>query len=317
VAIVVSSANLLGAYGIAVVQPPSKLLLRPPDIRQPQEPLLLAQEGVLSAAESPDAPRNYVVRKVSEIPHLGKPWTQGLEFSEGHLIETSGDYPPGSGSYVRIVDPSTGDTVRKITVGLESPLFIEGIARMGNSWFASTYENHKLVEFDDQLNIKTSHDFPWQGWGLAPGTKGTTFLATNSTEYVMTLDAASLQTTSVKAATCFGKRVVGLNELETVQDFFGRGPAMLGNIINTRLVLVLDPSTAKCTGVFHLNDLEPIAREEQLGLHVANGIAYDKQTDTFWVTGKNWDKMFQIKLTEDEDADSNQAVRMLSGHLSR
>lgn len=283
--------------------------------------MMLTQEqlGVLPVvpAEPSGVPRSYIVQKLREIPHVDRPWTQGLEFSDGQLIEASGDFPQGTGSYVRIVDPATGGTVRKITDGLGTPVFIEGIAKLGNSWFASTYVDHKLVQYDDQFKLVASHAFPWEGWGLARSVDENTFYATNSTEYLMYLDAQALQLKSVKVVTCLGQPVQGVNELESVADFFGRGPALLGNIINTRLVLVMDPSTAQCTGVFHLNDLEPKAADEAMGYHVANGIAYNAQADTYWLTGKNWKMMFEVNLAEDEQADAGQAVQMLSTHLAK
>lgn len=31
-------------------------------------------------------------------------------------------------------------------------------------------------------------------------------------------------------------------------------------------------------------------------LNVLNGIAYHKERQTFFVTGKNWDKLFEVKI---------------------
>jgi len=277
-----------------------------------------AQVG-LSGFDS-GAPKSYAVTKVRAIPHDGTPWTQGLEFSDdGRLVETSGDYPFGTGSYVRLVDMDTGMTTRKITDGLDRPIFIEGLSELDGRWFASTYEDHVALEYDNDFNFVKTHPFPWQGWGLTRSPDRKSFIATNSTEYVLTLEPGSFNLRSMKPATCLGQRVPGLNELEMVDDFLGQGPALLGNVIDTRLVLVLDPNSAVCTGAFHLHGLEPERKDEAQGNHVANGIAYNKQSGNFWVTGKNWDSMFEVSLDEDVGAaldGDGSAMDMLAKHLA-
>lgn len=273
-------------------------------------PLALTQRWERPAAEV----ESYKVKMLKKIPHVGKPWTQGLEFSDtNELIETSGDYPPGSGSFIRVVDTETGEPREKITDGLAPDVFIEGISELGGKWYASTYMNHEVLEYDKDFSLMRTLPYPWQGWGLARNLDGISFLATNSSKYLITLDPENFELQGMKEVTCRGRPVPGLNELETVDDFMGKGPRLLGNLINTRIVMVLDPATATCTGAFHLNDLEPVSSEERFGRHVANGIAYNKGTGTFWVTGKNWDSMFEIALAE--DANEQQAMSMLEMHL--
>merc|ERR1740121_1588700 len=113
-----------------------------------------------------------------------------------------------------------------------------------------------------------------------------------------------------------GKRVKGLNELEMVTDFAGSGPALLGNVINTRSVIAIDPETMICKGVFHLEDLEPKFAGETYGMHVANGIAYRKSTGSFFVTGKNWEFMYEINVSKPSGAGEGwRALKLLKGHL--
>lgn len=246
-----------------------------------------------------DIPQEYTVKQIRLIPHDGRPWTQGLEFTEnGLLLETSGDYPFGTGSYVRFVDTKTGATIKKVADGLSSPVFIEGIARMQEQWIASTYDNNVTLVFDKNLNYLGSRPFHHTGWGFAPALDGTTFWATNGSEFLMQLSADDYSEVADVPVTCAGQRVDGLNELEMVPDFLGSGEArLLANVINTRVVLVVDPVSGRCTGVFNLQDLEPVDPQEHLGLHVANGIAYNPKTRTYWITGKNWASMYEIELS--------------------
>mmetsp|Transcript_1149 Transcript_1149/g.2834 ORF Transcript_1149/g.2834 Transcript_1149/m.2834 type:complete len:320 (+) Transcript_1149:41-1000(+) len=262
-------------------------------------------------------PRGYAVTKLREFPHEGKPWTQGLEFAaDGRLIETSGDYPAGTGSFVRVVDRQTGATIQSITDGVSST-FLEGIVELNGRWFATTYLDHQVLELNQNLELQGTHPYPFEGWGFTRSHDNTSFLATNGSQWVMTFNASTYEVLSTSPATCLGRNVMGINELEMVDDFLGHGPALLGNLMSSRLVLVMDPATFQCTGAFHLEDLEPVRTDEFGGFHVANGIAYDPRSDTFVVTGKNWDSMFEIRVGE--NASSPQpahAIELLERYLN-
>lgn len=259
--------------------------------------------------------KSYKVKQLKALRHEGSPWTQGLEFrSDGSLVETSGDYPPGVGSQLRVLDRQSGEVTATFEEGLEKSTFLEGITEFGGHWFLTTYNDKYALEYDEHFHLVSKHPFPWEGWGLTRSADGQSFITTNGTEYVMRLNPRTFELEDVKTAACLGKRVAGLNELELIDDFLGQGPALLGNIVNTRLVLVLDPTTMKCTGAFHLQDLEELAVREPLGFHVANGIAYDRMTGKFIFTGKNWKHMYEAQVASEPSAGS-QALKMLSQHL--
>lgn len=265
-------------------------------------------------------PRSFRVETLREVPHEGQPFTQGLEVSADgqYLVESSGGFPAGTQSFVRTVDPTTGHELHRLTSGLEGR-FAEGIVQLpGGSWFLSTYEDKELLEFSPELDrVVASHPFPYTGWGFTRSPDGRSFLATNGSEYVMSLDRSTLAVLSTKTATCLGKRVAGLNELEMVEDFLGHGPTLLGNLYETRIVLALDPATGQCLGTFTLSGLsEPAQLGERSGYHVANGLAYNQSSKTLWVTGKNWAKMFEVQLLEEEDGQGDTAKEDLRRHLA-
>jgi len=178
--------------------------------------------------------------------------------------------------------------------------FVEGITNRGSGWLATTYTDNVALEYDSDMKLVQEHHYGWCGWGLSHSADGLTLYATNGSSYIMYLDAQTLALKDAKVAQCQGKPVTGINELESVSSFMGGGPALIGNVINTRLVMVLDPDTATCIGSFDLsNGLEQVDPGESAGFHVANGIAYLSETGNFVVTGKNWASMYEIKLTAD------------------
>lgn len=262
-----------------------------------------AAQGDLGLIHVPmaDSPtfHSYSVAVVNTMPHAGQPWVEGLEYDPdlGVLIETSGTFPAGTSSLIRTMDPRTGKVLQTIKAGLGT-YFLEGITAVGGGYLANTYMDHVVLQYDSNLNFVKTLPFNFEGWGFTHSIDGSTIYATNGSSALSYLDSATLQLLDVKVATCFGKQLPGINELESVANFQGLGPVILGNVINTRLVMVLDPATASCIGSFDLSGLETVDPTEAGGYHVANGIAY-LSTGNLVVTGKNWNSMYEIKLSEE------------------
>jgi len=82
--------------------------------------------------------------------------------------------------------------------------------------------------------------------------------------------------------------VKNLNELEYIND------VIYANIYMTDKIAIIEPETGK---VLSYINLEGLLKEDDKhpDLDVLNGIAYDKQNDRLFVTGKNWPKLFEIK----------------------
>lgn len=268
--------------------------------------LLAAQAGGRYVRRR-DGPKSFSATLLHQLPHINKPFTQGLEFDtqKKELVETSGAFPEGTQSYIRGVDPQSGETTWTTQEGFNGG-FAEGIVQNGaqGHWFTSLYRTGKLLEYDSSMKYVQDHPYYYEGWGLTASVDRLTFLATNGSSQMMTLAPSTLELVNSRPATCMGKVVPKLNELEMVRDFFGQGrAALMGNIYTTRMVLILDPQTMDCIGVLDLSGLpEPMIPEEALGYHVANGIAYNPYSGTFFVTGKNWEYMFEIRIQEDETA---------------
>lgn len=258
------------------------------------------------------------VETIREMDHEGTPFTQGLEISQDghHLIETSGSFPPGTASYVRKVDPATGKTIQKQFDGLDKK-FAEGIVQLSDgTWFMSTYTDRVLAEYNSALQFVRHHSFPYTGWGLTRSADGSSFLSTDGSNKLRELKLSQpFSAISEKTLTCRGKEVSGLNELEMVDNFLGHGARLLGNVYLTRVVLAIDPATGQCTHVADLGGLgEALSSDEASGFHACNGLAYNRSTSTFFATGKNWKKMFEVRFVEDP-SDQDGAVAKLDQFL--
>jgi len=80
-----------------------------------------------------------------------------------------------------------------------------------------------------------------------------------------------------------------LNELEYIQG------EIYANVWKTENIARINPLTGKVTGWITLKGLLSPEDYEQ-PVDVLNGIAYDRESDRIFVTGKLWPKLFEIKL---------------------
>ncbi|CAE7670567.1 QCT [Symbiodinium sp. CCMP2592] len=258
------------------------------------------------------APASYKAQILRTLPHEGAPFTQGLELAgQSKLIETSGAYPAGTESFIRMIDLKDGSVLQTTKSGL-SGRFAEDVAPTADGWIVATYHGHKAVRFNADLSVDRDLDYPIEeGWGLCLDESKRRYFATNGTEFLMEMDSETLALNRVAPVTCMGYKVPGLNELEFVADFDGKGPMVFGNLYRTRFILGIDPSTFECTSFFDLEGFGEQDPEEQFGFHVANGIAYLPASKTFLVTGKNWQHMFEISVEAAETGNRDKLQRKL------
>ncbi|MDV7398586.1 glutaminyl-peptide cyclotransferase, partial [Arthrospira platensis SPKY1] len=85
-----------------------------------------------------------------------------------------------------------------------------------------------------------------------------------------------------------GRRVDQLNELEYI------GGEIFANVWYRDYIVRISPETGEVTGWIDLRGLWPNRRDREA---VLNGIAYDDKHDRLFVTGKNWPRLYEIRLT--------------------
>ena len=87
-----------------------------------------------------------------------------------------------------------------------------------------------------------------------------------------------------------GRPLTRLNELEYIDG------EVWANVWQTSFIVRIDPATGVVTGVIDLTGIlpDPVANPSD---DVLNGIAWDAANRRLFVTGKNWPKLFEIRLT--------------------
>lgn len=236
---------------------------------------------------------NYSI--VNTIPHDSKAYTQGLELHNGILFESTGNGEGiGTGtkgvSSVRQLNPKTGEVLKIKELPME--IFGEGCTILNNKLYQLTYKNNEAYVYNPDTFEKIA-TIPYfqrmEGWGLC--NDGTYLYMTDGSEKIYKLNPDTFEKVDEITVAAQREILVNINELEWVNG------KIYANFYGKSGVAVIDPTTGSVEGVIDLSQLFDMV-EHHPDLDVLNGIAYNAKTNTFFVTGKNWNKMFEIKIIE-------------------
>ena len=231
---------------------------------------------------------------VNTYPHDYQAYTQGLEFYRDTLYEGTGNGTGPSGkrdtSSLRKTDYKTGKVYKKVILADE--YFGEGITILNNKVYQLTWQNNEgyIYNADTFKKEKTFQYFKKiEGWGLT--NDGTYLYQSDGTEKIWKLDPVTLKEVDYINVYSFETKVKGVNELEWIDG------KIYGNIYQKDAIAIINPKNGAVEAIINLVDLK--SKVSQLpDTDVLNGIAYNPKTRTIFVTGKNWDKMFEISISE-------------------
>jgi len=237
-----------------------------------------------SNSSTADVP-TYTYEVVNTYPHARDAYTQGLIFQDGILWESTGERGRSS---LRKVDLKTGKVLKKVDVPLE--FFAEGMTVLDGKVYQLTWQEHKGFIYDAET-LKKLGEFSYQGegWGLTHD--GESLIMSDGTNQLRFLHPNTLQVKRTISVFDKGEPLAQLNELEFIKG------EIWANIWQTDKIVQLDPQTGKILGWIDLTGLLP-TRDYTPETDVLNGIAYDKEGDRLFVTGKLWPKLFEIRLVK-------------------
>lgn len=240
-------------------------------------------------SDQPPVLYNYKV--IASYPHQPDAYTQGLEFHNDTLYESTGQYGQSS---LRKVDLKTGKVLDIIR--LDDAYFGEGLTILNDKIYQLTWKEGEGFIYD-LPSMERVGNFAYneskEGWGLA--NDGQRIFKSDGTEKIWILNPKSLGEESYIQTMTHRTVSTQLNELEWVDG------KIYANTYQKDGVAIINPETGAVEGLINfqglrdqlgnVDDLDPIN-------DVLNGIAYNPNTGKLYVTGKKWDTLFEVEILE-------------------
>ena len=235
----------------------------------------------------PDRPKTpsiaFFVAKT--FPHDTSSFTEGLEFYKGKLIESTGEY--GKSKLVQY-DVETGKVDKEII--LDPKFFGEGVTIFRDTIYQLTYREG-VVHVYDAKNFKKIKELAYtngEGWGLTHDS--THLIGTNNGNSLFYYDPQTFELVKSIGITENGDAAVNINELEYIDGF------IYANQWQYQYILKIDPVKGEVIAKMDLSSI--IQQEKSINpkANELNGIAYNPQTKKFYITGKNWSKIYELQF---------------------
>ena len=230
-------------------------------------------------------PKLYNYELLNTYPHEITSYTQGLEFYKGVLYESTGQYGE---SKLRALDYKNDAILNN--VNLSRSYFGEGLTVLNDKIYQLTWKEGRGLIYDVNT-FETLGSFNYgqskEGWGLC--NDGRQLYKTDGSENIWILNAETLEEERFVQAYTNKGRLTNLNELEWVEG------KIYANRYQKNGVAIINPINGAIEAVLDFKDLKNKVTNHP-GLDVLNGMAYNPDTKTLFVTGKRWDKLFEVRI---------------------
>jgi glutamine cyclotransferase len=237
-----------------------------------------------------EAPSVMTFQVIKTHVHDTTSYTEGFEWNGDTLIESTGNYKE---SKLILLDTNMKE-IRK-PLKLNDEFFGEGTTLFKGKIYQLTYKEHKVFVYDAKtLNKITELYFPFEeAWGMTHN--DTAIIVTTGGSNLYYLDPVTFKTIKTVGVYDNNGYVANVNELEYLNG------KLFANVYLTDKILQIDPMTGNVLAVADLSNILA-----QVGIkndpkkidagNVLNGIAYNNQRGTFFITGKMWPVTIELKL---------------------
>lgn len=229
------------------------------------------------------SPKLWGVKVHNTYPHSSKAFTQGLIYHRDHIYESTGLYGQSTLSQRHL---SSGKTIKQWS--LNNNVFGEGITIWQDqiiqlTWKAGTVYRYSLADFRLE---KTQH-ITGEGWGITHNNQS--LITSNGSAQLSFRNPISLAVESTLDVSYLGRPLKNLNELEWVNG------CVLANIWQSQYIAIINPVSGQANSLIDLSRI--ITHEHTTGTsEVANGIAWLADRQRLLITGKYWQRIYEIEL---------------------
>ena len=221
---------------------------------------------------------------ISEYTHDKNAYTQGLEFYKNQLYESTG---LNGKSTLRKSDYKSGEILN--IVNLDYEYFGEGLTVINDKIYQLTWKNNFGFIYDLDFNKIGNFDYgkSKEGWGLC--NDGSFIYKSDGTNKIWILDPETLEEIRFIEVLTNRSKIKNINELEYIDGKIYANTYQF----NRDVVIVINPLNGAVEKVIDFSGIRDRVTQKP-DLDVMNGIAYFD--GKIFVTGKNWDKLFEVEV---------------------
>lgn len=215
------------------------------------------------------------------VKHDSSLFTQGLTFEDGKFFESSG---PRSRSKFVVYEKDSSH--HNYVIELPKEIHAEGSTIIGKQIFILSWQQGICYVYDlNSMKYVKEFEYNGEGWGLTHD--GQLLIMSDGSDAIVFRDKDTFNVVKTINVSQDGIPVRYINELEYIN---GR---IWANLWRENRIIEINPANGVVTGFVDLSDL---VKQYQEFSGVLNGIAYEKETDSLWVTGKNWDELYKLRV---------------------
>jgi glutaminyl-peptide cyclotransferase len=221
---------------------------------------------------------------VNTFPHDPRAFTQGLEYLNGYLYESTGLRGESS---LRRVNLETGEVVQMRE--LDDEHFGEGLTIFDGRIFQLTWQAGVGFIYDlETFDLIGEFSYQGEGWGLT--NDGDRLIMSDGSNTLFFRDPDTFEEIGKVDVYDDHGPVMMLNELEYIEG------EVWANIWLEDVIVVIDPESGQVTRRINLTGLLQPEDQGDRRVDVLNGIAYDQDQGRIFVTGKLWPALYEIEL---------------------
>ena len=194
------------------------------------------------------------------------------------------------------------------SVDMADRYFGEGATVVGNHIYQLTYMADEILKWqingDSITLVETlglpSGDQPREGWGIAYRQSDGLLYMSDGSSTIFVVNPSTWTTVKTIQVTRNGSSLDNINEMEIIQTY---DDYIFFNRFTYNTLHMAELSTGKIVKEWDLTELKDIQADHVKNElfygwsnNVLNGIAYYEENDSFILTGKNWDFLFEVEL---------------------
>ncbi|MBS1663420.1 MAG: glutaminyl-peptide cyclotransferase [Bacteroidetes bacterium] len=225
------------------------------------------------------------------LPHDTSLFLEGFLIHDGRLYESTGSPEdlPQTKSLIGPLDTTNGKIQPKVEIDRKD--FGEGIVFFKDRLYQLTYKKQTCYVYDAKT-FKRAGEYKYdnkEGWSLTHN--DSLLIMSDGTDRLTFIDPATFKPVRQIAVTLNGAKRDSLNELEYIKGY------IYANIWLNSYIVKIDPSNGKVVGKLDLSSIIADARNRYPDAETLNGIAYDRDKDRVFVTGKLWPAIYELSFS--------------------